>query len=272
MKNAERQIFHPGMYASLFSSLQKAVLVKSREYKTHKEDSQGYIISLAENGFQREISALTLLAGSLNFSNNFHEWVDGRLRALAHRMARVHTADQIAGVWKNMDEHGRFSYLRTVHAMQADIFSDDTLVFTPAPVKLEKLSGRGVIGALRFTGPVLDRNSQPEILVNPSELQSSTSDSATATTVHESLHFILRQLARMCFFGVVPEKHPLYKDAGLILDCVQYDSYTSSAFREAYKADLEERLCFKHEGFTALYKEQSARRRLMTDRVSLQPR
>ena len=230
----------------------------------------GHIEGLPDNGFQREISAITNLARRLNFSDKFHEWVDGRLRALAYRMAREHPVEKMERIWRTMDEHGRHSYLRTIHQLQINFFSDETITFVAAEVTPKKLPDR-ILGTFEFDGNDLFIGSVPKISINPSELVKSTAENATGAVIHEGLHSILRQLARLRYQDRMASDHPLYQDATLMFHLVKHDSYCNAIFREAYNADPEERLAFKHEKFACTYKEQSALRRHQVERIKARP-
>ena len=254
----------------LIQFIKYAVLAQCKKDNSFVKDSNGNILALPDNGFQREISAIRTLQSHLHFSNTFHEWVDDRLRALAHRMAREHNADAMKNIWKQMDENGRYSYLRTLHAVQIQLFSDDLLAFKQADVQLQKMS-QHVLGEFSFGGNPLQKNTSMKIAINPAELHKSTHESAAGALVHETLHCILRQLVPAHHHKDIQREHPLHKDSALIHDYALYDCYTSSFFREAYKSDLEERLCHKHETYQALYEAQSARRRNLTDRVRMRP-
>jgi len=234
------------------------------------KDGTVYRLQLPEKGFEREINAMVMLGRALNFSEPFHEWVDGRLKALAFRMAREHNSEKMKSVWAGMDENGRLGYLRAVQAIQAGTFSDDQVPIKGASVSLQKLSGN-VLGAFLFGGEPLDKNAPLQIVVDPGALSLSTADSATSTTVHEGLHSLLRQLAVAQHSHAISSKHPFFKDFELIYNYVLHDCYMGSTFREAYNADLEERLSNKHYDYQRLYEQESARRKNLTERIGPRP-
>lgn len=259
----------PRDIAKLISFIKNAVIENGRENGTLIIKGN-YIVGLPANGYQREITAIKILAQRLEFSDKFHEWMNDRLRALAYRMAREHPVEQMEKIWRTMDENGRLSYIRAVHQIQTNLFSDDKVDFIPAQVTPKKMEAN-TLGTFEFDGNPLYDSSRLKIAINPSELMKSTAENATGAVIHEGIHSILRQLARMNNRNLIAPSHPLHKDAKMMHDFVKYDSYCSSMFREAYYADPEERIAHKHEDFARIYKEQSALRRHQVERFKARP-
>lgn len=170
-------------------------------------------------------------------------------------MAQEHTAEQMRTLWDRMDENGRFSYMRAVNVMQTQAFSEPQITFVPADIRIKKMPER-ILGTFQFEGDILHQSSRPVIHLDPANLQKSSLDMALESINHEGLHSMLRQLARIHHAGKIAKNHPLYGDAEMMLSRIRYNSYLSSMFRGAYRADVEERFCFQHDSLTTLFQTQ----------------
>lgn len=239
----------------LIQFIKRSTIEQARADKKLVINQDRYITAFADNSYQREIEALQKLAVAVDFTPSLHHWVDSALTTLAQRLAREHTGAQMRDIWQRMDENGHLAYMRTINILHAQSFSGDDLPITPADIQIKRLPER-TLGTFHFEGDELYAASQPVIHLDPRNIHSSPLEKAIGTIVHEGLHNTLRQLARLHHAGRLPAGHTLAKDAGIMLARIRYDAYIPSLFGEAYLADVEERLCFKHEQFAPLFHAQ----------------
>ncbi|QQG36003.1 MAG: hypothetical protein HYS17_10955 [Micavibrio aeruginosavorus] len=242
----------------LIQFTKREILARARADKKLLTNQGHYITGFSDDSYRREIDALKILAEGLHFTPALHQWVDSCLTGLAQRLAREHTAAQMRDIWKGMDENGHLSYMKAVNILHAQAFSQRELPIAPADIQVKSLPDR-ILGTFCFDGHELYAASQPIIHLDPSNIHKSTLEKAVGTVVHEGLHNVLRQLARHHHANPLSSAHPLRKDAALMLARVQYDAYIPSIFGEAYLADAEERLCFKHEQFAPLFSAQTGK-------------
>lgn len=250
----------------LIQFIKRGVLEQARTDKKLLTNQDHYITGFSDDSYRREIDALKILAEGLHFTPALHQWVDSCLNVLAQRLAREHTAAQMRDIWKAMDEHGHLSYMKAINVLHAQAFSQYQLPVAPADIKVKTLP-RDILGTFCFDGHELYAASQPVIHLDPINIHKSSLEKAMGTIVHEGLHNVLRQLARHHHATPLPSTHPLREDAALMLDRIQYDAYIPSIFKDAYLADAEERLCFKHEGFAPLFTAQTGKPAYWIERI-----
>lgn len=287
-QSSEKVILPAYFYALEISGLDKlSTQVKCRAIRNIQEKlwaygTQNKLISedelgnrtLSADGFIREIDLMAKIAESLTFTPQFQEWIDDRLKACAHRLAREHTNAQMSVIWRKMNEADRLGYLNTVQVMLHHHFSDDVLRLTPPQMILKK----GRMSNTYFTLAAFDRGLTPleyknpyHMHIHPINLMDNSYSYALGAVVHETLHSVMCQIARMEYHGQIPKGHPFKQDAELLLTCINEHSYIPAIFHKAYLADPEERIAYKHENFGRIYAERSAHRILNTDRVGRRP-
>lgn len=221
-----------------------------------RDPKNNAILSLPLDDFDREIKALTHLGCQMKFSPALIDWVEANLIRLATRMAQHARHTDMQANWDRLDDGGRLGYLRTVNTLQMASFSDDTLTFTPSDLVCRNLPSR-ILGEFSFDGYPLDPASRPQITINPRHLGSAPCKEMTGIMVHEGLHSVLRQLARLNHGGALPANHPFAADGALMTTRIQTAAYLPVYLGKAYYADAEERICYRHTQFDRLYRRQS---------------
>jgi len=229
--------------------IKTAIEHQAKERNHCRQNLTGNIISFAPGIFTREFNALNALCNNLQFSDVWQHRVRTASETLARQISMMNTSAKIEAIPLTL----RLPFLSAIAAQQARLFSDTTMIFTSPNITAEPIPG--LKGALEFDPKNPDDPSATNLLIGEYFLAHDSMSESLKTIWHENLHGFHLQLAAMKINGTIAPGHKFYEDAAMLEAKLNHGAFIQSYYpTQVYRADVEERLCFRSENeFIGVY-------------------
>lgn len=219
--------------------------------------------AVEENSFKVEIDALIHIMISLKLSDAFLIWVNNLAFQLSEQIETLFPYEKTKKSWPTLSLQEQKNLIKEVLAMQAQLFSEHGLNFEPANIKFKEHKLNTTCGWTNITPITNTKYELPEIFINEKLAEQKDSyDLILITAVHEGMHVIFHQLARMYFEGLTPKDHPFKQDIETLYEIKTAGAHGTTLIPSSYICDPEERVIkCAHEQFAYSYTGSSSQLR-----------
>lgn len=190
--------------------------------------------------FHPEVSTIIRLLKSIELSPALKEWAGTAMMDLAESLEQQFPNEQTKAAWPHLSHDEKEQLVNIALKKQAATFSQNQLAFSDIKAKFEEPPVEGLIGFIPFVLIDRDKFTLPNVVINDLLLEGDNYDIVMSNALHEGLHVILLQLARMYFEGTIATEHPLYHDAEILFETSSKLGKGHPTIERAYKNDPEE--------------------------------